>query len=226
MKDLAIHEPHYNREPIPSPFTMIRLSTPNLTAMLLIAAACVATLAGLLVKDAAVAQAPLTETPQPGAGQAYITNTFTGEPAINVRTGPSTIVYPDPCGSMPLGATAAALGASPGHDWVQIAFPSCPGGVGWVYAANVTLTGSLRVVEPPPTPAPLATATIDPTLQAAFQAEPTETRLPTFTPPPPLSIPTFAQDVSQRGGLPFGTAILVVALVGGLGLAASFLSRR
>jgi uncharacterized protein YraI len=226
MEDLAIHEPHYNREPFPSPFTMIRLSRPHPTAVLLMTAESIAVLAGVLLTGSALAQATVTETPQPGAGQAFITNTFTGEPAINVRTGPSTIIYPAPCGSMPLGATAPALGASPGHDWVQIAFPSCPGGVGWVYAANITLTGSLRVVEPPPTPTPLATATIDPTLQAAFQAEPTETRLPTFTPPPPLSVPTFAQGVSQRGGLPFGTAILVVALVGGLGLAVSFLGRR
>jgi len=95
-----------------------------------------------------------------------------------------------------------------------------------VYAANVTLSGSLQVVEPPPTPTPLATATIDPTLQAAFEAEPTETRLPTFTPPPPLSVPTFAQGASERGGLPFGTAILVVTLFGGLGLFASFLGKR
>ncbi|MFN2120427.1 MAG: hypothetical protein ACK2T0_08565 [Anaerolineales bacterium] len=193
---------------------------------MLLAALCTTLLLGVVAAPPALAQAPVTDTPQPGADQAYITNTFTGEPAINVRTGPSTIVYPIPCGSMPLGATAPALGASPGHDWVEIAFPSCPGEVGWVYAANVTLTGSLRVVEPPPTPTPLATATIDPTLQAAFEAAPTETRLPTFTPPPPLSVPTFTQGASQRGGLPFGTAILVVTLVGGLGLAASFLGKR
>jgi uncharacterized protein YraI len=198
----------------------------SLTVSALLATVCTSMLLGAEVVRPASAQAPVTDTPQPDGGQAFITNTFTGEPAINVRTGPSTIIYPVPCGSMPLGATAPALGASPGHDWVQIAFSACPGGVGWVYAANVTLTGSLRVVEPPPTPTPLATATIDPTLQAAFEAQPTETRLPTFTPPPPLAVPTFTQGVTQREGLPFGTAILLVTLFGGLGLAASFLSRR
>jgi uncharacterized protein YraI len=201
-------------------------SKESLTISALLATVCTSVLLGAAGIRPALAQALPTDTPEPGAGQAFITNTFTGEPAINVRTGPSTIVYPVPCGSMPLGAEAPALGASPGHDWVEIAFPSCPGGVGWVYAANITLSGSLNVVEPPPTPTPLATATIDPTLQAAFEAEPTETRLPTFTPPPPLSVPTFTQSDSQRAALPFGTAILLVALVGGLGLAASFLGRR
>ena len=172
------------------------------------------------------AQAPVTETPGTGSGQAYITNTFEGEPAINVRTGPSTITYPMPCGSLPLGNTAPALGASPGHDWVQIAFAGCPGGVGWVYAANVTLTGTVRVVEPPPTPTPLASATIDPTLQAAFDLEPTQTRLPTFTPPPPLQVPTFSESNGGQSGLPTAVAILVTGLVGAIVLAASFLRRR
>ena len=176
--------------------------------------------------QSASAQGQGTATPGGAGGQSYITNTFEGEPAINVRTGPSTIVYPVPCGSLPLGATAPALGASPGHDWVQIAYPGCPGGVGWVYAANVTLTGALRIVEPPPTPTPRASATIDPTLQAAFDVEPTETRLPTFTPPPPLQVPTFAQTDGARSGLPAAVAILAIALVGGIVLAASFLGRR
>jgi len=174
----------------------------------------------------ASAQVQPTATPGGGGSQSYITNTFEGEPAINVRTGPSTIVYPVPCGSLPLGATATALGASPGHDWVQIAYPGCPGGVGWVYAANVTLTGALRIVEPPPTPTPRASATIDPTLQAAFDLEPTETRLPTFTPPPPLQVPTFSQTDGARSGPPAAVAILAIALVGGIVLAASFLGRR
>ncbi len=174
----------------------------------------------------ALAQQQATDTPEPAGSQAYITNTFTGEPAINVRTGPSTIAFPTPCGSMPLGDTAPALGASPGHDWVQISFPACPGGVGWVYAANVTLTGSLRIVEPPPTPMPLATSTIDPTLQAAFQVEPTVTRLPTFTPPPPLEVPTFSQESGARSGMPTAAAILVIALLGGIVLGASFIRKR
>jgi uncharacterized protein YraI len=172
------------------------------------------------------AQALPTETPLGPGQQAYIRNTFEGEPAINVRTGPSTITYPIPCGALPYGETATALGASPGHDWVQIAYPACPGGTGWVYAANVTLTGSLRVVEPPPTPTPLATATIDPTLQAQFQTEPTATRLPTFTPPPPLSVPTFSASARISRLFPPAWPILILAAIGGLVLFASAIGRR
>jgi len=191
-----------------------------------IAAACIGFLWGMHTQVDVSAQVPPTDTPATSLGQAYITNTFAGEPAINVRTGPSTIVYPDPCGLLPYGATAPALGTTPGHEWIEISYPACPGGVGWIYAANVDLAGTLTVVEPPPTPTPLATATIDPTLQAAFHVAPTETRLPTFTPPPPLSLPTFSAASRPESGLPTGVAILAIALVGGIVLAASYIGRR
>ncbi len=199
---------------------------PALSACYLILLTVAVVIVGSHEVRSASAQQQTTDTPEPAGDQAYITNTFTGEPAINVRNGPSTIAFPIPCGSMPLGATAPALGASPGHDWVQISFPACPGGVGWVYAANVTLTGALRIVEPPPTPMPLATPTIDPTLQAAFQIEPTVTRLPTFTPPPPLEVPTFSQESGAPSGIPTAAAILAIALLGGLVLGASFIRKR
>jgi uncharacterized protein YraI len=172
----------------------------------------------------ASAQAAATDTALPGTDQAYITNTF--EEAINVRLGPSTTTYPLPCGSLPVGASAPALGATPAREWVQIQFPDCPGGVGWVYAANVTLTGTLRVVESPPTPMPLATSTFDPTLVAAFQTEPTVTRLPTFTPAPPLALPTFAEAPRPGGGFPVGALILATALIGSLVLTVSLIGRR
>lgn len=171
-----------------------------------------------------LAQTELTGTALPGLQQAYITNTF--EEAINVRVGPSTITYPDPCGALPVGANAEALGTTPAHEWVQIRFDGCPGGVGWVYAANVTLTGAIREIEPPPTPMPLATSTFDPTLAAAFQTEPTATRLATFTPPPPLVRPTFTEAAGPSRSFPAGAAILAAALLGGLVLAASFMGRR
>jgi hypothetical protein len=169
------------------------------------------------------AQAEATATPL--AGTAYVTNTYSDEPAINVRVGPNTATY-EVCGSLPYGATAVALGTTPASVWVQIEHQGCPGGVGWVYAAYVTLTGALRVVEPPPTPPPLATATLDPTLVAAFQVEPTVTRLPTFTPPPPISRPTFPETARPSSGLPAGAPILGITLLASVVLIMSFVSRR
>jgi hypothetical protein len=173
------------------------------------------------------AQSPGTDTPTPGGLTPFITNVFEGEPAINVRTGPSTIFYPTPCGSLPFGATAPALGTSPAHEWILIVYKDCPKGVGWIYAPNVKLSpGFLPIVEPPPTQTPLATATIDSTLAAAFNIQPTETRLPTFTPAPPLIIPTYEDPIQPATGFPVGGAILVIALVGFLVLGVSFFTRR
>lgn len=192
--------------------------------VLILTASYVATLAAVNASGTVTAQAAATDTPVVTPNAAYITNTF--EEAINVRPGPSTTTYSIPCGLLPVGANATALGTTPAHEWVQIQFPDCPGGVGWVYAANVTLTGALHVVESPPTPTPLATATFDPTLVAAFHVEPTVTRLPTFTPPPPLVLPTFTPSSASRDGLPAGAAIVAMAVVGGLILTISLVARR
>src|SRR5574341_2094597 len=175
-----------------------------------------ASLLGLMLaaplRSSVLAQAASTETPTLGGSHPYITQTYI-EP-INVRTGPNSAYYPS-IGKLPVGATAPALGVSPGHDWIQIAYPEGPGGVGWVYAPNVTLSpGFLPVVEPPPTATPLATATIDLTLAATFNVQPTATRLPTFTPPAQLVIPTFPSGSPRSsGGFPMGLAIIVVGLV-------------
>jgi hypothetical protein len=84
----------------------------------------------------------------------------------------------------------------------------------------------LPIVEPPPTATPLATATIDPTLAAAFNIQPTVTRLPTFTPAPPLIVPTFAYPAAAPVGFPIGGTIFVIALVGVFVLIVSFFGRR
>ena len=164
-----------------------------------------------------------TETATPGGPAPIVTNNYTE--AVHVRSGPNSLY--SQVGDFPVGATAQALAVSPQHEWIQIAFPSAPGGVGWVYAPFVELSpGYLRVVEPPPTPTPLAPATIDATLAAAFQIEATVTRLPTFTPPPPLAIPTFSAQGHTAAGIPAAVTIAAITLVGGLVLAASFLGRR
>ena len=116
---------------------------------------------------------------------------------VNVRSGTSSYFYPR-VGILLTGQSAAALGRSPGGDWIMIDYVGAPGNVGWIYAPNVSLLAQnfLPVVEAPPTPTPLATPTIDPTLAAAFIVPETPTRLPTFTPPAPLSIPVFSDDVA------------------------------
>lgn len=134
---------------------------------------------------------------------------------INVRGGPSTVYYPIVGNANP-GDILPALGVSPGREWVKVSFPSAPGGVGWVYATFVSISGGdLQVVEPPPTQTPIATATVNPTFAAAFIFQPTSTRMPTFTPPPPLDIPRYDDDGAQRpSGLASGTIVISLLVIG------------
>ncbi|NJC98141.1 MAG: hypothetical protein FIB03_17700 [Anaerolineae bacterium] len=138
---------------------------------------------------------------------------------INVRGGPSTVFYPI-VGRLSPGDVVPALGVSPGSEWVQIAYPDAPGGGGWVYATEVSISGGeLGIVEPPPTQTPIATATVNPTFAAAFIFEPTTTQLPTFTPPPPLEIPQFSDaSASRPSGLSSGIVIIGLLLIGAAGL--------
>lgn len=169
-----------------------------------------------------------TPTAQASSTGMFIT-VITEEPQINVRMGPSSSVYPI-VGTLLRGATAPALGRSPGGDWVQIEYPGAPYNKGWVYSPLVQVSppGILLVIEPPPTPVPPATATIDPTLAAQFNIVPTSTRLPTFTPPPSLTIPTYTQ--SPSGGadnsIPLGIIIVAFAILGVLGFFLSLVLRR
>lgn len=145
---------------------------------------------------------------------------------INVRSGPS-VDYPI-VGVLVAGQRVPALGRSPGGDWVLVVYPGVAEGVAWVYSFLITLQGSLPIVEPPPTPTPLVTPTIDPTLAAQFIIEIEPTRLPTFTPPPPLVIPTFTvPPVTQStAGIPVGFVIIGIAAIGLLGLFISLLRGR
>lgn len=154
----------------------------------------------------------------------YVTVTYSDP--INVRAGPSTVNYPV-IGQLPSGAVVPALGVSVAREWVQIEFTSSASGKGWVYASFVTVSGGeLPIVEAPPTPIPAATNTIDPTLAAAFEAVPTQTRLPTFTPPPPLEVPKFEDKGSIASSGVLGVLIIGLGLIGGIGLITSFLLRK
>ncbi|MFZ5820218.1 MAG: SH3 domain-containing protein [Chloroflexota bacterium] len=163
----------------------------------------------------------------PAPTDVFITVTYSEQ--INVRSGPSTILY-DIIGNMQPGETASALGVSPGRDWVKIAFPAGPGGTGWVHTSLISISsGNLQVLEPPPTSTPLITPTIDPTLMAAFNLQPTSTRLPTFTPPPPLVIPSFTEtpEKNQAPNYPMGAIALALGIPGLAGfLLSSFFRRR
>jgi hypothetical protein len=151
------------------------------------------------------------------------------EPFANIRVGPSASIYPV-IGQLFPGDTAPAFGRSPGGDWIQIEFAGAPNNKGWVYSPLVLLSpGTLPVAEPPPTPIPPATATIDPTLAAQFTNLATNTRLPTFTPPAPLTTPIFTQPPvkTESNSIPLAIVILSLGGFGVIGFILSlFLPRR
>ena len=168
-----------------------------------------------------------TATPTVDSGM-YIT-VITEEPQINVRLGPSSSIYPI-VGTLPTSSTAPALGRSQGGDWIQIAYEGAPNGVGWVYSPLVQVSpGTLRIVAPPPTPVPPATSTIDPTLAAQYPTTaPTNTRLPTFTPPPTLPVPFYTESPAAENVASVPPAAIIVALLilGSIGFLLSIYLRR
>jgi hypothetical protein len=134
---------------------------------------------------------------------------------INVRSGPGTAY--EIIGVLLAGQVVPAKGRSPGSDWILVDYPGVEGGRGWVYAVNVTINGGeLPVAEPPPTPTLLYTPTINPTLAAQFVITAVPSRYPTFTPPAPLMIPTFAPVSSSDtpGKVPMGMVIIGIGAVG------------
>jgi len=148
---------------------------------------------------------------------------------IRVYAGPSSFDYPA-VGVMVAGETAPALARARGReDWIKIYYPGVPGASAWVFGLYVSLSPGalLPLVELPPTPTPFSTPTINPTLEAAFIGQQTPTRLPTFTPPPPLELPLFT-DVgdAQTTGVPTGLLILSLGLFGFFGAVISYLRGR
>ena len=143
--------------------------------------------------------------------------------SINVRSGPSAKY--DIIGVLIVGQTVPAKGRTPGGDWIQINYPGVPDSSGWVYSPLVDVSGSIPIVEPPPTPTPKTTPTVDPTLAAQFILEIPPTRLPTYTAPPPLVVPTFAvEEVAiSTAGIPMGVVIIGMAVLGIFGVLISFL---
>jgi hypothetical protein len=147
---------------------------------------------------------------------------------INVRECPNATTCAK-VGVLLAGQRVPAKGRTEGGVWIQIEYPGIPGGLAWVHSSLVSLYGgSLPAVEPPATPTPAQTATIDPTLAAQFIVTIQPTRLPTFTPPPELSIPTFepvdTNPVTSR--VPMGMIITGLAVLGIFGAILSVLRGR
>ncbi len=136
------------------------------------------------------------------------------EDRVKVRSGPS-VLYPQ-IGVILLGAEVPVVGKSAGGDWLVVEYPGVPGGIGWVWALYMNVTpGELAVIESPPLPEPIVTVTIDPTMAAQFITTPIATRLPTFTEPAPLTIPTYETSTGQTlGGIPIGLIIIILAGAG------------
>jgi len=150
------------------------------------------------------------------------------ETSVNVRSGPHALYYPK-IGVLLEGQTVPALGRSPGGDWILVAYAGVQGGQGWVFSKYVNLTpGELPVVQPPVSPTPEVTQTIDPTLAAQFIVTAAPTRLPTFTQPAPLAIPTFASASRSPvlSSIPMGLVIAILFSVGILLGIFSFIQRR
>jgi len=138
---------------------------------------------------------------------------------VNVRSGPSSVQF-DIIGIIYIGELVPVKGKSIGGDWLLIEYPGVVNGEGWIWALYMDITpGEIPVVEMPPTPQPKVTFTIDPTMASQFMTTPIATRLPTFTPPPALVIPTYEQDNPQKfAGVPIGFIIIILL---GLGIITS-----
>ena len=174
---------------------------------------------------------------QPTGSIATVTGTPSGPvitvdpslPTIKVFAGPSSFDYPA-IGVLLQNETAPAIGRADGReDWIMIRYAGVPNAVGWVYGPFVKLSPGalLPLVEVPSTPTPISTPTIDPTLEAAFIGQQTPTRLPTFTPPPPLDLPFFTDNPSTAPtNIPAGLLILSLALFGFFGAVISYLRGR
>lgn len=148
---------------------------------------------------------------------------------VRVYAGPGSFDYPA-VGVLVAGETAPALGRARGReDWIQIYYAGVPGATAWVFGLYVSLSPGalLPLVDLPPTPTPFSTPTINPTLEAAFIGQQTPTRLPTFTPAPPLELPLFTDvGAAQTTGVPTGLLILSLGLFGFFGAIISYLRGR
>jgi hypothetical protein len=197
----------------------------------------VAAVTGIIILGSFLPNAPIVLAQQPtgsiptvtGTPEGPIVTVYQNNQVIHVYAGPSTFDYPS-IGILLANETAPAIGRAKDRlDWIQIIYEGVPGSTGWIYGPYVKLSAgvTLPLVEIPSTPTPFSTPTIDPTLAAAFIGQQTPTRLPTFTPPPPLEQPQFtdAPDAAATN-VPTGLLILGLGLFGFFGAVISYLRGR
>lgn len=177
----------------------------------------------------AAAQQPTGSIPTvTGTTSGPIVTVYADLVQVDVYAGPSTYLYPA-VGVMLAGQSAPAIGRARDEDWIQIIYPGILGASAWIYAPYVRISPGARLplVDAPPTPTPVSTPTIDPTLAAAYIAPETPTRLPTFTAPAPIVMPTFTDQGQERATrIPVGLLIFSLGFVGALGVFISFLRGR
>lgn len=150
-----------------------------------------------------------------GTPSGVIASVREDEPKVNVRSGPG--YFFDPIGVLLIGQSVPVIGKSAAGEWLLVKYPGVPGGEGWIFAATMNLTkGTIPIVESPPQPSPKVTSTIDPTMAAEFIITPIPTRLPTYTAPAPISIPSYDDPSSAQtfAGIPVGLIIIVLAGLG------------
>ena len=180
-------------------------------------------------KGDAFAQQPTGSIPTvTGTQSGPVITVYADIDQVDVYAGPSTFLYPA-VGVMLAGQSAPALGRASNEDWIQVVYPGIPGATAWIYAPYVRISPGARLplVDAPPTPTPFSTPTIDPTLAAAFIVPETPTRLPTFTPPAAVELPSFEEQAStQANRVPIGLVIFSLGFIGILGVAISFLRGR
>ncbi|MFL7868338.1 MAG: SH3 domain-containing protein [Anaerolineales bacterium] len=192
--------------------------------------------AGLFAISVAAPGQDVAKAQQPTGSVATVTGTVSGPivtvyadlEQIDVYAGPSTYEYPA-IGVLLASQSVPALGRASDENWIQIVYPGVPGSAAWVYAPYVRISPGARLprVAAPPTPTPFSTPIINPTLAAAFVTPVTPTRLPTFTPPAQVVIPTFVDENQNRTNrLPVGLLIFSLGFIGALGALISFLRGR
>jgi len=164
-----------------------------------------------VVLQAAQAQLP-TETLQPTA--TFGGPTVFASEQVNVRSGSGTNY--DQVGVMVAGQTAPAIGRSAGNEWIQIEYPGAPGSRAWVFALLVSIREGTIDALPPAEVPPTPTLPPTPTFESgpAIVGTPSPTRLPTFTPGPPIVQETFNTPDLGGGGFPPAITIIAFFVIG------------